>query len=82
MFGGLFAWPLSDALGRKPALMLGGIPSLTGWLMISLSTLITDNHDVFLGVILTGRLLAGISVGWFYFSVSVSRSIMLLVVYS
>lgn len=52
--------------------MIGGIPALTGWLMISLSSLITNNDNAFLGVILTGRLFTGLSVGWFFFCVSVS----------
>lgn len=52
--------------------MIGGVPALIGWLMISLSSLITNNHNAFLGVILTGRLLTGLSVGWFFFCVSVS----------
>lgn len=68
----MIAWPVSDFLGRKPALMLGGVPAFTGWVMISFSWLITDSRGAFLGVILTGRLLTGISVGWFFFCVSVS----------
>ena len=72
MFGSLIAFPLSDALGRKPALMLGGVPAFTGWLMIAVSCPITSSHIAFLGVILTGRLLTGISVGWFFFCASVS----------
>ena len=72
MFGSVLAWPVSDAFGRKPALMLGGVPAFTGWIMISVSWIITNSRGAFLGVILTGRLLTGISVGWLLFSVSVS----------
>ena len=74
MFGGLIAWPISDMLGRQAALMLSGVPALTGWLMIALAHLADSNAQIFYGVLLTGRGLTGLSSGWSVFCVSVSTS--------
>ena len=71
MFGGLVAWPISELLGRQAALMLGGVPALAGWLMITYSNL-ASSSSAFLGVIFVGRLLTGFSTGWSIFCVSVS----------
>ena len=65
------AWPISELLGRQAALMLSGVPALTGWLMITFSTL-TNTRSAFLGVLYVGRLLTGFSTGWAVFCVSVS----------
>ena len=70
MFGGLVAWPVSDMLGRQAALMLGGVPAIAGWLMITYSNL-TTTHSAFLGMSYAGRLLTGFSTGWSVFCVSV-----------
>ena len=71
MFGGLVAWPVSDKLGRQAALMLGGVPALIGWLMITYSNL-AETSQAFLGVLYFGRILTGFSTGWCIFCVSVS----------
>ena len=65
------AWPISEQLGRQAALILSGVPALTGWLMITFSTLATTS-STFLGVLYIGRLLTGFSTGWAVFCVSVS----------
>ena len=65
------AWPISELLGRQAALMLGGVPALAGWLMITYSNL-ASSSSAFLGVIFVGRLLTGFSTGWSIFCVSVS----------
>lgn len=72
MFGGLVAWPISDLLGRKAALMISGVPAFLGWLMIALAHLVHSNIPAFYGVLLTGRTLTGFSSGWSVFCVSVS----------
>ena len=72
MFGGLVAWPISDRLGRKAALMLSGVPALVGWLMIILAHLASSHVHAFYGILLTGRMLTGFSSGWSIFCVSVS----------
>ena len=65
------AWPVSELLGRQAALMLGGVPALAGWLMITYSSL-ANSSNAFLGIIYVGRLLTGFSTGWSIFCVSVS----------
>ena len=72
MFGGLVAWPISDRLGRKAALMLSGVPALVGWLMIALAFLASSHVHAFYGILLAGRTLTGFSSGWSIFCVSVS----------
>ncbi len=73
MFGGLFAWPLSDGLGRQTALTVSGIPFFCGWVMISYSIRITGSRAAFLTVILTGRFVVGLGAGWSLLSASVSQ---------
>ena len=65
------AWPISELLGRQAALMLGGVPALAGWLMITYSSL-ANSSNAFFGIIYVGRLLTGFSTGWSIFCVSVS----------
>ena len=65
------AWPVSELLGRQAALMLGGVPALAGWLMITYSYLAHTSSN-FLGIVYVGRLLTGFSTGWSIFCVSVS----------
>ena len=73
MLGGLIAWPISDSFGRKVALMLSGVPALSGWLMIALAHLASSHMEPFYGILLTGRALTGLSGGWSVFCVSVSH---------
>lgn len=75
MFGGLFAWPVSELLGRQTALMLGGVPFLTGWVFIANAVQITHSRVGFLGMLFTGRMLTGFGTGWSIFSASVSTYI-------
>ena len=79
IFGGLFAWPVADFLGRQAALIIGGIPGLIGWLMISLSILFTSKVGFF-SMVFVGRGLSGFSTGWSIYCVSVSMFCFLLVV--
>ena len=72
LFGGPCAWPISDQLGRKPALMLGGVFTLSGWLLIMFAHLISGSRSGFLAVLLIGRVLSGFGGGWATFCVSVS----------
>lgn len=44
-----------DRFGRRPALMIATVPLVLGWLLIALAS----SHTI----LLTGRVLAGISVG-------------------
>ena len=72
------AWPISDVLGRQPALMLSGVPALAGWLMIALAHLVNHQVQAFYGVLLTGRTLTGFSSGWSVFCVSVSYCLIII----
>ena len=66
------AWPVSEWFGRKPALILGGVPGVIGWLMITYAHYIPSESG-FLAVLLLGRILTGFQVGWSVFCVSVSK---------
>ena len=72
MFGCLIGWPVSDLLGRKVSLMLSGLPAFIGWLMIALAHLVPSNVQGFYGVLLSGRIMTGVYLGWSVVVVSVS----------
>ena len=63
---------VSELLGRKVALMLGGIPFLTGWIFIANAVQITQSRLGFLVMLFAGRMLIGFGAGWFMPSASVS----------
>ena len=70
IFGGPVAWPLSEKFGRQASLMLSGIPSLAGWIIIA-NAHDCDDPTGFLVLLLIGRLLTGFAVGWAIFGISV-----------
>jgi len=76
VFGGLFAWPVTELLGRQPALMIGGLPAICGWLFITYARLLnnyfTGPTSSFVAFLLLGRLFIGFATGWSIFCVSVS----------
>ena len=75
VFGGLFAWPVTELLGRQPALMIGGVPAICGWLFITYARLLNYSNgptDGFVAFLLLGRLFTGFATGWSIFCVSVS----------
>ena len=63
---------MSDLLGRKPSLMLSGVPALIGWLMIALAHMVPSGVQGFYGVLLSGRIMTGVYLGWSVVGVSVS----------
>ena len=65
-FGGLIA----DRGGRKALLLILGAPNFVGWLLIALSKYMP--LTAFKPVILTGRFLTGIAIGWIATGVPVS----------
>ena len=71
------AWPITEWFGRKPALMLGGVPGVIGWLMITCGHYVPSQSG-FLVVLLLGRILTGFQAGWSVFCVSVSHVLLLL----
>lgn len=72
LFGGLFAGWASDVFGRKRAILIGNVPQLIGWILISVAHR-TPGHKGFLAVILLGRFIAGLGVGWNSLCVPVSH---------
>ena len=67
---------LSDRLGRKMTLLVGGIPSTFGWLLVVYSYIpLVDNEgtfEQFYSLLLTGRFLTGVGMGWYSLIVPVS----------
>ena len=74
LFGGLLAWPVSQVFGRQATLMIGGIPSLIGWLLLSYAHFFESSRSGFLAALFLGRLCTGFASGWSSFSVSVSTT--------
>ena len=71
LLGGPIAGWIADHWGRKAALLLAGVPYLVGYLMIALAHLLGD-PVAFKAVLLTGRLLSGVGLGWSCLAVPVS----------
>ncbi len=69
MFGGPIAWPLSERYGRQVTLMLSGVPSVLGWVLLANAHLYIP---AFVPLLLVGRFLTGLAVGWAVFGISVS----------
>ena len=61
--GGPIAGWIADHFGRKVALMLVGIPYLSGYLMIVYAHML-NSATAFKVVLLLGRFLTGIGLGW------------------
>ena len=80
VFGGLVAWPVTELLGRKPALMIGGVPAITGWLFITYARLLNNDSTGpttgFVAFLLLGRLFTGFATGWSILCVSVSSKLL------
>ncbi len=71
--GGLVAGWVADHLGRKPTLLLSGLPYTAGYLMIAFARFVATAAQ-FQAVMLTGRFLTGFSLGWSCLAVPVSAS--------
>ena len=74
LFGGPIAGVIADRWGRKLALLLAGVPYLVGYLMMTLAHLIGD-VAAFKAVLLTGRLLTGVGLGWSCLAVPVREQL-------
>ncbi len=74
MIGGPIAGWISDRMGRKPALMLVSIPYLIGYLMITYARF-ASNSVLFKVVLLIGRFLSGVGIGWASLAATVSEAI-------
>ena len=61
--GGPIAGWIADHFGRKAALMLVGIPYLSGYLMIVYAHML-NSATAFKVVLQLGRFLTGIGLGW------------------
>ena len=76
MFGGPVAGWVADHLGRKAALMLVGVPYLSGYMMIVYAHMI-ESATAFKVVLLTGRFLTGVGLGWSCLAGPVSYALVL-----
>ena len=74
LFGAPIAGVIADRWGRKLALLLAGVPYLVGYLMMTLAYLIGD-IAAFKAVLLTGRLLTGVGMGWSCLAVPVREQL-------
>lgn len=72
ILGGLVAGPVADGLGRKGALVLCGLPYLTGYLSLSYAQY-AQTASGFKAVALVGRFLTGVGMGWACMAGSVSN---------
>ena len=73
MFGGPIGGFIADHWGRKMSLMLGGVPYLIGYLMLSYAHYLPTAVG-FKCLILIGRFITGVGMGWSYNVCSVSYS--------
>ena len=71
IFGGPIAGWIADHFGRKAAIMLVGIPYLSGYLMIVYAHML-NSAIAFKVVLLLGRFLAGVGLGWSFVTGPVS----------
>ena len=62
---------IADKLGRKTGLILNTVPYLSGYFVI-LSASVASNGIVFKVLLMVGRLLTGVGMGWGYGLVGVS----------
>ena len=73
VFGGLVAGPISDKWGRKNALVLCGVPYFVGYLTLSYAHLLPTATS-FKVLVLSGRFLTGVGMGWACMAASVSQN--------
>ena len=71
LFGGPIAGSVADRWGRKVALLLSGVPYLTGYLLLVYAHFI-NSPVAFKADILIGRLVSGVGLGWSCSAVPVS----------
>ena len=63
LFGGLIGGLLTDWSGRKPSLLLGVLPHFFGYLTMVYAHMI-QHPVVFKMVLMFGRFLTGVGLGW------------------
>ena len=63
IFGGPFGGWIADRWGRKCSLMFNGVPYLVGYLILSYAHY-APTATVFKAVLLAGRFMAGLGMGW------------------
>lgn len=63
IFGGFLPGWMSDLYGRKMTVLLGGVPFLGGYIMITVAHLFAS-AVTFKIILLLGRFLTGVGIGW------------------
>lgn len=71
IFGGPLGGWLADRYGRKLSLVLNSFPYLCGYFVI-LSSLSASSGVVFKVLLMVGRFLTGVGMGWAYVAVPVT----------
>lgn len=71
IFGGPIAGYIADKWGRKTSLALNSVPYLIGYFIILASYLVRDGV-AFKVVLMVGRFITGVGMGWAYIVVPVS----------
>ena len=63
LFGGPIGGSIADRWGRKCSLMFTGVPYMTGYLILSYAHY-ASTATTFKALLLTGRFLTGLGLGW------------------
>ena len=71
MFGGPIAGWVADKWGRKISLVLCGLPYLLGYFLIVLAS-VAATPIAFKALLLAGRFITGIGMGWLFLAAPVS----------
>ena len=77
IFGGPIGGWIADRWGRKCAMMFCGVPYLIGYMILSYAHF-APTAIAFKGVLLTGRFISGVGMGWASTAVSVSIKLSVL----
>ena len=72
IFGGPIGGLVADNCGRKCAMLFSGVPYIIGYMILSYGHY-TPSATAFKALLLTGRFISGVGMGWASAVVSVSK---------